>query len=365
MKRLTFVFAPALIVMIAVVHCSENHVCTEGETQPCTCTDGRDGAQLCNAERTGWDACICADGDADGDSDGDADGDADADADGDADGCTSNDECTDSEASQCDTGSGDCVACADDAHCSHLAETPACDAGTCVVCDDTESSLCTGETPHCLTSDHTCVACVTNDHCADVAASMCQESTHTCEPCAEDADCEHLTGTEHCSPANVCVACTSYNHCDISANEVCNYTTNACVTACEACFSNEECTDELGEGFWCAQDWDGASPHCFQEPPPSGCERPWVDRAIDVISGGQQNLCAPPETTTCLGVVEFGSSEICPPTDDCGEDGISDDAVCIDNTYCSYSCVQDFTPHEEWCPPGTICDGDTNNCIRP
>jgi hypothetical protein len=33
--------------------------CDQGETQPCTCTDGRSGAQECNSSGDGWQACVC------------------------------------------------------------------------------------------------------------------------------------------------------------------------------------------------------------------------------------------------------------------------------------------------------------------
>jgi hypothetical protein len=83
-----------------------------------------------------------------------------------------------------------------------------------------------------------------------------------------------------------------------------------------------------------------------------------------LIGGDEVELCAPPPTTSCLGVVEFGQEGICPPTDDCGDNNVPDDAICVASTYCSYRCVQGVTPHEEWCPPGSTCDTeDTGNCL--
>ncbi len=63
-----------------------SHVCTPGDTRPCTCAGGDDGGQACNGSGTAWGTCNCGGGDGDADSDGDADADTDADADGDADG---------------------------------------------------------------------------------------------------------------------------------------------------------------------------------------------------------------------------------------------------------------------------------------
>ena len=53
---------PSLILVVTVVAltgCQPQKACVSGATQPCTCVDGRQGAQTC--ERTGqsWGACVC------------------------------------------------------------------------------------------------------------------------------------------------------------------------------------------------------------------------------------------------------------------------------------------------------------------
>lgn len=295
--------------------------------------------------------------------------------------CLSSDDCTDPAAQFCDATSnlcvacsldadcdhlpdrpacveGNCVACSEDAHCDHLPDRPVCVENNCYACTSEQFEACPSESPHCFEGDHSCVACLENDHCENITASRCDEATHTCRSCSEDSHCEHLSVTEHCDDS-ICVQCTSYAHCDISGGLVCNYTTKLCVNACWSCSVDNECTAALGEGFRCESDWTGLF-HCFQEPPTSGCERPWVER---VLTSEPPNVCAPPETTTCQGIVEFGQVS-CPPTDRCGEDAVPGDGECVED-YCSYRCVQGVTPHEEWCPPGSTCDTeDSGNCLR-
>jgi len=60
------VFCSALV---ASVGC---RVCDPGETQPCTCSDGSDGSQVCEEDGSGWAECTCATDDDDDVADDDA-----------------------------------------------------------------------------------------------------------------------------------------------------------------------------------------------------------------------------------------------------------------------------------------------------
>jgi hypothetical protein len=294
--------------------------------------------------------------------------DADADVDGDEDAdpepeCTGHDGCPNPGEAQCDRGTGTCVACTEDSHCAHLPGTPACHEGVCELCSDTNETQCTGTTPHCLEAEHRCVGCTEDAHCPEVGAARCDEATHVCAPCADDTPCSRLTDTPHCD-AGTCVECTSYAHCDIAAGRVCNYATHLCVNACEPCSTTANCTAVLGEGFRCLSEWVGLN-HCFQAPRAEhpDCERPWISR---VLEDNPPAVCAPPETTTCLGVVEFGSTG-CDPlaSGPCGEDSVGGDGVCIEggDSYCAFYCTDD-TAHTD-CPEGTTCSGVPLACRLP
>jgi hypothetical protein len=48
----------------------DSTVCVPGETQPCACPGGAEGAQACSEDGSGWEECVCPDDDG-GDDDGD------------------------------------------------------------------------------------------------------------------------------------------------------------------------------------------------------------------------------------------------------------------------------------------------------
>ncbi len=77
-------------------------------------------------------------------------------------------------------------------------------------------------------------------------------------------------------------------------------------------------------------------------------------------TGEVVDVCVPPQTTTCLGIVEFGMD--CVGDNECGvDDGDVEDAAC-EGLLCTYRCAEDSTYHSEWCPEGTTCDDPTGYC---
>ncbi len=362
-------------------YCIVHH--PEGESVPDTgmgawCDDPRIPAfgDFCRGYRdvvagcTEWcaaheDLCaVVSDGDSDIDADADADTETDADPDVDPDPepeCLIDDDCRDSTAAHCDPTTFTCTGCSSDDHCAHLLTTPACDGGDCYPCTSTNETACTAEGRHCLAAEHQCVDCTENDHCPTAAAARCDVTTHTCTECDISAQCTHLPEDTHVCSDGTCVQCTSNAHC-FDSGRVCNYTTKLCVEACRTCETNADC-ESLGAGFVCLDEWpaDGVEvEHCFQLAHVShpACERPWI------LNRG---ACMPPETTTCLGIVEFGTAG-CDPLapGPCGEDGIGADGVCIEGpNYCSYGCREVATFHDEWCPAGSSCDVESGHCERP
>ena len=210
---------------------------------------------------------------------------------------------------------------------------------------------------HCDLDGHECVECLSHEHCADVSMSRCDDHNE-CAPCTADEHCVHLDGTPACRDADgTCVECTS--NADCIAGEVCNYTTNACVEACRACTRDADCAGL--EGFYCVVDYPGSF-RCLQSV--TECERPWVQTQL-ARDGGRGVLvwvCAPPATTSCLGIVEFGEACMAETASMCGIDGIIGDWTCLDTVprYCTYFCTA-----EADCPPDTTCGGGVPaRCVR-
>lgn len=89
---LKFVLLPPLLMFVVVsITCDDEPpttVCESGDSQQCTCPDGRASEASCLVDGTGWTECRCPESDGDADSDVDADGDTDADGDADGDGDT-------------------------------------------------------------------------------------------------------------------------------------------------------------------------------------------------------------------------------------------------------------------------------------
>jgi hypothetical protein len=82
-----------------------------------------------------------------------------------------------------------------------------------------------------------------------------------------------------------------------------------------------------------------------------------VNRSVDVLEGPDVNLCAPPVTTSCMGLLDFGSESECP--DDCGDNNLAGDGYCVDEVYCSSFCTEN-----EECPEGVTCSGVPLACRR-
>jgi hypothetical protein len=270
--------------------------------------------------------------------------------------CLEHDQCEDAAASRCDGTTFTCEACDDDAQCAHVPDLPACDGGTCYECSFENTTAC-GDSLHCDLDGHECVECTEFTHCLSPGAARCDEATHGCVPCTEDMDCVHLAGTPACRDDGTCVECTS--NADCVASEVCNYTPNACVEACRACTRDADCAGL--EGFYCVVDYPGSF-RCLQSV--TECERPWVQTQL-ARDGGRGVLvwvCAPPATTSCLGIVEFGEACMAETASMCGIDGIIGDGTCLDTVprYCTYFCTA-----EADCPPDTTCGGGVPaRCVR-
>lgn len=67
MKQSFAVVRPSFVLLVALVapiaSCTAAHLCIAGESEPCTCTDGRMGAQRCTVDGAGFGECLCTGGD--------------------------------------------------------------------------------------------------------------------------------------------------------------------------------------------------------------------------------------------------------------------------------------------------------------
>ncbi len=284
--------------------------------------------------------------------------------------CTSDFHCVTEQGGRLCSASFECVPCLDGSQCSiahSLSGLNVCSPdGFCVECTSVDTTHCSVEEPVCFEQE--CVGCLTAEDCHLPTEDyhVCDGETHTCRPCDDDDECPAELGRPRCVEGT-CVECTVNADCE-SLALVCNYRTHRCVAACTACRSDLDCTEPPGpgEGFRCASDWLGAANHCFQEPLDElgfGCERPWVERTLPPLPSDEK-LCAPPDTTSCLGVVEFGADCTLATTADCGENDSSLDATCLDVDFtCTYQCVYETEAHGDWCPPNSTCDTRLNLCV--
>jgi hypothetical protein len=302
--------------------------------------------------------CATGDGDADADHETDAEPDGDADADLEPE-CTIDAPCPTPERPRCE--GGECTGCTGREDCERFPDAPVCGGSACVLCTAEDASACTDlARPNCEPGTHTCVECAENSHCSSADASRCDLDRHECASCDEQSQCSHIEGRPFCHDHS-CVECASSSDCRLEDELVCNLASHECVQACLGCTNSDDQCAELGPGFACVVDDTFGGRHCMQEA--TTCDRPWRSEQRARDGGGSADLvdvCIPPPTTTCWGIVEVGTE--CDPERpedafECGENGTGDDASCPSTVAaCTYDCEgPGGTGEALWCPAGFEC----------
>ncbi len=226
--------------------------------------------------------------------------------------CTTDDDCA---PGYCDTGSGECFACLDDAHCP------------------------SGK--HCHPELHQCVACFADDHCL---LGVCDEDKYYCTECLEDKDCASGKCDEE---KHICIECGSDDECDDGnpcTKETCVEGQCASVPATGeiACSDGDPCTlgDTCVEGACVPGQKD---PECIE--PPDGCKE-----AEDGTPCDDGDACTLDDY--CLKGECVGDS-IAP---ECQEEDLDGDGFTVKEGDCN---DKDPAIH-----PGAIelCDGKDNDC---
>jgi hypothetical protein len=244
---------------------------------------------------------------------------------------------------------------------------PVCDRGECVEC--TDKVPCEGEK---LCDDRKCVECIQDARCLELDHAACIEGE--CSPCADDTQCERFKDTPVCDETSgTCVACTTdteVKRCE--GNKSCSSLTHTCTgttrhirDVCDVCESDSECAtgrrcvmysfNSADVGYRCFQDAEGG---CGDT---DDAKRPYSHATeLTSIDGVKGSYCMPPDTTTCTGIGDYGTS--CASDDECGMadqlDGYCP-AVGTAASQCSYKCV-----NSDDCPEGETCGGSPQHC-RP
>jgi hypothetical protein len=286
--------------------------------------------------------------------------------------CLGDTDCHDLEKSTC-SRRRECVDCEDNLGCA--APTPVCNVDTCVEC--TSDTNCSGDKHRCTSDDHCvecltrdgdcrvagkpvcivgerrCVQCIADRDCGDPGASHCNAS-NACAGCSDDSQCAHLPATPYCDEAaHRCVECDKRLGCD---NNACVPSTHTCsnvprrtLETCVSCESDEQCRS----GFCIPMTFSGQKVGSFcldpQEAVTTGdCHvyKPYSRTLIDqpTIDGDKVTVCAPPDRTTCNGVLDAANpGKTCSTTSQCGVGMGLIDSICITSlNRCSYVCTADY-----------------------
>jgi Cys-rich repeat protein len=179
--------------------------------------------------------------------------------------CVTDDDCG-RALGHCDPGSGVCVECLADSHCS----TYLCDATlhACITCDRT--TFCHAPL-FCDDDDRRCVQCRSAADCK--VGEACVAEAHACAArCASPADCSGSDRPICAAAAGVCVECASNTDCAGGPSFLCDLRTGSCVEClmdsdcqeghcttrerrCVECLTNADCSDGktcLQSSFSCA-----------------------------------------------------------------------------------------------------------------
>jgi Cys-rich repeat protein len=152
--------------------------------------------------------------------------------------CTTNAECPQfggQNATICDTASGACVQCRDDADCP--ATAPKCEPNRRQCGDCASRADCGIAAPACNLQNARCVECLVDADCNTGGRPYACGDDNQCHPlCQADTDCTAPNRT-HCNLANgLCVECLLAANCP-TATPICNPADNQCVQ----CTTNAEC----------------------------------------------------------------------------------------------------------------------------
>ena len=229
--------------------------------------------------------------------------------------CSTDTQCaTPTPACFVSSGSGTCVECTTNAHCS--SSTNLCVANVCAACSSDNS--CPSTAPRCVSSNcvqcltgadcvaspilpacssnHVCVECSANTDCTDVTLSTCS-SSNTCEPCASSSDCLHILGLNACF-SGVCSQCAVSSDCSSSSTPICDLGT------CQPCSGDSQCEQISVSTPHCSP--TGACAHCLN---PTHCVDPNYS-VCNIYSGSCEN-CASASDCTHLTATPYCSSGTC------------------------------------------------------
>lgn len=188
---------------------------------------------------------------------------------------------------------------------------------------------CTGDL-HCDHATGECVACAVDAHCSAPAAPACDATTRTCTECTTDADCAHFADAPYCDGVRgTCAACTPENEATVCGDHVCDVTTGRCTTLerasrgpCEPCHADSEC----GAAQRCvAFAWYGHADErvCLYDQADVVCATsadspiaPYVvPAAATTLRGESVHVCQPP--SSCGALRDYAAQKPCVFASDC------------------------------------------------
>ncbi|MCP4603977.1 MAG: hypothetical protein GY847_26225 [Proteobacteria bacterium] len=329
-------------------------LCVPGDSKPCTCTNGKSGAQTCKSNGSGYDECFCT-SDADG---GDADTDSDSDTDTDTssgnvtcddlDPCGSYGTCVDTTGEivcNCRTGYKGtyCAECAtgyhwDDGECEadETCTPDPCDHGTCGLVSG--STVCTCEDGW---SGNACNVCAPGYHLDDgncVLDQVCMPAS-----CSGHGTCEDETGVV------VCTCETGYNAADYCATCVTNYHLSGGL-----CVADESCTPDPCDHGTCS----AATKEVV-----CTCDEGWTGDTCDTCAGGyhkDSGNCVLDETCLDNSCSGHGECDISVAPDAGIDSGVFGVVVCDcegafnQATYCA-TCLTGFHIEGDTCELDEDC----------
>jgi hypothetical protein len=154
--------------------------------------------------------------------------------------CTGDPDCTEPGASHCQTGSGVCVACLEDAHCGDPGQVFCnaqfqCEAVGPDCTSDADCQAADPQKPRCDPVMQKCFACVTDAHCSN--GWRCAPDTRTCVECYQTSHCTLAPYRQCLLAERVCVQCLDESHCQ--AGERCNPSSHNCTGI--VCTNDNDC----------------------------------------------------------------------------------------------------------------------------
>jgi hypothetical protein len=229
--------------------------------------------------------------------------------------------------------------------------------------------------PVCIVDEQRCVQCIADGDCGDPAAAHCDGSSNACVGCSDDSQCAHLSATPFCDKtAQRCVECVKNMGCDdracVPSTHTCSNVLKRTLETCSTCESDQQCKS----GYCIPMTFSGQSVGNFclelkSAVTTGDCHvyKPYSRTLSNqpTIDGDKGTVCAPPDRTTCKGVLDAAdASKTCSTTSQCGIGMGLIDSICITSiARCSYVCAADYDCPLTLptCGQGGQCSPSTSN----